>query len=459
MINTKVHFMGIGGSGISAAAGVAYKFGYKVDGCDLNTDSEYLTPLKGKIEIKKGHSDSHVNPEDILVVSPAVYYKYPPEPELSKCKNSMTWEKFSGAYLQKGKEVIAVSGTHGKSTTTALVGLVFAQSFDATVMVGAKVKEWKANFRVGKGNIFITEADEFYDNYLNYSPEVIILNNIELDHPEYFGDYRILNKSFTRHITSLHGKKILIANGDNALVRKLIRRISPAKFGIKVYYYTIRPNKRKNEDFRAKITERAPSLVKFRVFYKSTAKKVEFSTRLSGDFNIANIMGVISLSSLYSIEPSVVQKILDSFTGVGRRMELVGERNGIYVYDDYAHHPTAIAKTIEAVSQKYPSSRVFAVVEPHSYSRAKKLIKGYAKAFGSAYSVSIAPIFQARDSETYGMTEAKLASVIENNHVSFFDSFEKVASSLIKELKKNDVVLVMGAGKSNQLARMIYEAI
>lgn len=454
---SRVHFMGIGGSGTSAAAGIAHEFGYIVDGCDLNVDSEYLSPLRGKIEIKKGHSDSHIEPGDILVVSPAVYYKYPPEPELSKSRNSMTWEKFSGTYLQKGKEVIAVSGTHGKSTTTALLGLVFAQSLDPTVVVGAKVKEWGANFRAGKGNVFITEADEFYDNFLNYSPEVIILNNIELDHPEYFGNYRALNKSFIKHITSLHGKKILIANGDNKLVRKLIRRIKPADFGIKVYFYTIR--RRKTEDFGAKIISMTPSGTKFVVFYKSSGKKAEFSTRLLGDFNVANIMGVISLASLYGIEPSEVQKVLDTFTGVGRRMELIGEKSGIYVYDDYAHHPTAIAKTIEAVLQRHPISRVFAVVEPHSYSRVKKLIKGYAMAFGAAYSVIIAPIFKARDSETYGMSEEKLASVIENGRVSSFDSFEKVVSSLNKELKKNDVVLVMGAGKSNSLARMIYNAI
>ena len=137
----------------------------------------------------------------------------------------------------------------------------------------------------------------------------------------------------------------------------------------------------------------------------------------------------------------------------------MGEKNGVFVYDDYAHHPTAIRETIKAVKQKHPISRIFAVVEPHSYSRVAKLLKGYTEAFSEAYSVIIAPIFKARDTENYGMSEEKLVGLIKNDRVNTYDSFDKIAEVLPKELKKNDVVLVMGAGKSSDLAKMIIRAL
>ena len=452
--------MGIGGSGMSAVAGIAQEMGYKVDGCDINLTSPYLAQIKDKIRIKKGHSPAHVNVEDILVVSPAVYYKYPPEAELAKNKNPITWEKFLGTYLHKGKEVIAVSGTHGKSTTTALLSLVFeAAGFDPTVMVGAKVREWEKNYRVGRSNIFITEADEFYENFLNYTPEAIILTNVELDHPEYFKKLGWLTNSFKKHVRSLVGKKILVANGDDLAVRKVVGAMAKQKLGIETYTYTILPAKGKHEDFRAKILSRSPEGAKFKVFFKSTGETEEFSTKLVGDFNVSNVMAVIALSSLYSIKPAVITKVLKNFTGIGRRMELVGEKNGVFVYDDYAHHPTAIRETIKAVKQKHPISRIFAVVEPHSYSRVAKLLKGYTEAFSEAYSVIIAPIFKARDTENYGMSEEKLVGLIKNDRVNTYDSFDKIAEVLPKELKKNDVVLVMGAGKSSDLAKMIIRAL
>ena len=449
--------MGIGGSGMSGVAGIAHELGYIVDGCDVNTESLYLDPLRSKIKIFQGHSVEHTKDKDILIVSPAIYYKYPPESEIRGFEPTLTWQEFLGKYLHKGYEVVAVSGTHGKSTTTALLAQVFTEAgLDPTVMVGAKVPGFGANYRVGKGTIFVTEADEFYDNFLNYSPETIILNNLEFDHPDYFPEIHNLYSSFVKHILSLRGKKILIVNGDSIGVRKLLRKVDLKRNGISLYMYSTR---RKEADFYARIIERSAYGTRFIVSQKGTGQKEPYSIKLYGDHNVSNILGVIAVCSLYSIKQDVVRKILASFEGIGRRLELIGKKNGIFIYDDYAHHPTAIKATLSALRQKHPISRIFAVVEPHSYSRTKSLIKYYVSAFNDAYSVTIAPIFKARDKKDFGMTEGKLAGVIDHARVGAFASFEQIATSLPKELKKKDVVVVLGAGNSSELAMMIKDAI
>jgi len=453
----KVHFMGIGGSGLSAVAGIAHEYGYEVDGCDVDIDSPYIFKLKNKVSIKKGHSPDHLVNRDLLVVSPAVYFKYPPESEIVGFANKLTWQEFLGKYLQQDKEVIAVSGTHGKSTTSAFLALVFEKAgFYPSAMVGAKLYEWGENYKAGKGKIFVTEADEFYDNFLNYSPEAIILNNIEFDHPDYFSSIRKVIESFKKHVLSLRGKKILVFNNNSPGVRKLLKGVNFMHEGIRAYSYSVGKN---SADFRAFITGRSSKGTSFVVHWKGFNDKEEFFTNLCGDYNISNIMGVIALSTIYGIKPSIIRKVLDSFIGISRRLELLGEKRGIFVYDDYAHHPTAIKKTISALKQKHPMSRLYVVVEPHSFSRVKRLLKGYAQAFRDAYCVVIAPIFKGRDKEDYGMSEEKLAKVVVNDRVWYSYDFKEIAARLAKELKKHDVVVVMGAGKSSELARVIFKSI
>lgn len=449
----KVHFMGIGGSGMSAVAGIAKGLGYDVDGCDASPNSAYVTKLRKIVKIKKGHSTAHLAGRDLLVVSPAIYYKYPPESELKAGKSPITWQEFLGKFLLKDKEVVAISGTHGKSTTAALVSLVFEKAgMDPTCMIGAGVKEWGQNYRIGKGGLFVVEADEFYDNFLNYLPDAIVLNNIEFDHPDYFRSSQQLLNSFKSHILTLKGKKILVANIDSDRVRRMLPRVKDV--GVKIYTYSL---KRRDGDLKGKIIEKDAFETRFRTEFRGQIS--EFVTSLAGDYNVSNILGVVLLCTLYSIKPEIIQEVLTSFNGIRRRMDLIGIKKGVFVYDDYAHHPTAIKVTLEALRQKHPSARIIAVVEPHSYSRIKKFLKGYMKAFGEAYQVIVAPVYQARDKEDYGMSAAKLAKVIPHDRIGWGGSFEEVVEKVTKEARKKDVVIVMGAGKSSELAKEILDAI
>jgi len=446
----RVHCMGIGGSGMSAAASLAKSGGYNVDGCDLESTTPYMKVLKG-IDVKHGHSKEHVEDSDILLVSPAIYFNKDKPEELKSARNVMTWQKFVGQYLMRGKDVIAVAGTHGKSTTTAMLSLAFeAAKKDPSAVVGAKVSDWESNYRYGKGENFIIEADEFFDSFLNYRPDAAIINNIEFDHPDFFKDQKQMFASYKKFIKRLAGRKILIYNMDSENLSKLVANLDTG--GIRFVSYS---TKDKSTDVFGQIVARSKNGTKFRVVSEKLDINEDFEIRLTGDFNVSNSLGVIAMASLYSIKPAEVKESLKTFHGVSRRIEVLGKRKGVYVYDDYAHHPTEIRSTLSALRQKHPRSKIFAVVEPHSYSRTKALLRDYKGVFSDAGEVIVAPIFKARDTETFGVSEESIVKISGHKNIQYMDSFEKIVEYLAGSARRGNVIIVMGAGKSHEISRKL----
>lgn len=417
--------MGIGGSGMSGVALLASKMGYEVTGCDLEVSTAYSK------DIFKGHDPKHLADVDLLVVTPAVYYQNSENPELvegQKRKIVVTWEEFVGKYLAIGKKVICIAGTHGKSTTTAMAGrLLVDAGLDPSVVIGARVPEWNGNSRYGKSEYFIVEADEFNNNFLNYSPEIIILNNIEFDHPDFFKSESEVFASIKKFVGRLTGMKVLIVNADSEGVNKLLDTIDKSDLKI--------------------------------IKYSGLKGNLGFNLAIPGKHNVSNALGVIALGKLLGIDESIIKKSIESFSGIGRRMELIADANGIKVYDDYAHHPTAIAATLQGLRELYPSARIIAVDEPHGFSRTKALINSYKNAFSNADKVLIGPIFKARDKETFGMTPQIIAEKSGHSNAKGYDSFDEIKELIEKEMKRGDVVLVMGAGKSYLWAREIANQI
>lgn len=380
--------MGILGSGVAGVASLASKFGYEVTGCDLESE---------------GHSDSHLKDVDLVVATPAVFYQSTSEKEFEEAKKRgilLTWQEFLGKYLLKGKKVIAIAGTHGKSTTTAMAGkLLIDAGFDPIVVLGAKVTQWGGSSRFGKGEYAVVEADEFNNNFLNYSPEIAIINNIEFDHPDFFRNEREVRESFKKFIGRLVGQKLLITQKDS----------SGRKFNLKVF----------------------------------------------GFHNQENANMVYLLGRALGIEEDKIVKSLESFEGIGRRMELISDKNGIEIYDDYAHHPTAIRTTLEGLRVEYPDARIWAVVEAHGYQRTKALLSKYKGVFEKADFVVIGPIFKARDSQTFGISPSSIVEASGHKNSIAFESLDKMIDFMKENLKAPDVVLVMGAGKSNIWAQKL----
>lgn len=434
---------------MSGVAMIAKSQGFEISGCDINVNTPYIDELKRSgVAIFESQSENHVKNADIVAVTPAVYFQNENHPEVVLAKREkkiMTWQEFLGKYLQKNKKVICIAGTHGKSTTTAMASLMFeGAGLDPSVMIGATVKEWGANFRVGKSEISITEADEFYDNFLNYKPEVIILNNIEFDHPDYFKSEEQMFKSFEKFLESLQGMRALIYNKDDLGIKKLFKIIGKEKLKeLNLYGYTTKGKKivyKKNE------TEFEVSGEKFKL-------------KVPGKYNVSNALGVITLGRLFKIPIGEIKNSLYEFDGIGRRLELIGEKNGVKIYDDYAHHPTAIRATLEGLRQKYSKEKIWAIVEPHTFSRTRALLGLYKNVFDRADRVVIAPIFRSRDSQDFGITGQSIVEVSGHGAIEYIDDFDKIATLVKESVKPSDVVIVMGAGKSYELARQILKSL
>ena len=201
----KVHFLGIGGSGASAAAAIAQAQGFEITGCDLEPKNEFTTQFKPS-QLLKGHDPKHLAGVDILAITPAITSLDPNNPELVEAKRKripvMTWQQFVGEYLTKSKFVIAICGTHGKTTTTAMIAQMLEDAdLNPTVLLGAIHPKWQANYRIGEGQYFVIEADEFNDNFLHFKPDITVVTNIEMDHPEYFKDFEAVKKSFKKFLS------------------------------------------------------------------------------------------------------------------------------------------------------------------------------------------------------------------------------------------------------------------
>lgn len=408
----KIHLMGILGSGMSGIASLAAKMDYEVNGCDLKME---------------GHNPNHLENIDLLVVSPAILYQESENSELllGKKRNIVTtWEEFLGNKLAKDKKVIAIAGTHGKSTTTGMVGkLLEDNDFDPLVVIGANVKSWGGNSRFGRGKYFVIEADEFNDNFLHYHPEIIIINNIEFDHPDYFISEKQLYDSFQKFVGNLVGEKILIANWDNEGVRNLLNNIDLNKL----------------------------KLIK----YSRELKAINYNLKVLGDHNITNALGVVKLGEVLGIAEDKIVNSLENFEGIGRRMEEISPN----IYDDYAHHPTAIRITLQGVRQHFPNKKIWAIIEPHGYARTKALLSFYKGAFDSVDKVLVGPIFKARDRETFEMTPEKIKDISNHKNIKAVDSLDEILKIVKAESNQDDIFVIMGAGDSNLWAKQILQVL
>ncbi len=463
--------MGIAGSGMSAAALIAQAQGFRVSGCDLEPESYYSQQLEKKgIEIVQGHHQDHLLGVDILIVSPAVLETNSKHPELTearKKKEVITWQEFMGKYLQKGKYVIAVAGTHGKSTTTALAGLVLeAGGLEPTVEVGALVPQWQANARVGKSRYFVCEADEYHHNFLHYSPSVALINNIEMDHPEFFKNFDAFLKGFEKFIKRLVKPKVLILNLDDSGVRQLLKR--QKHFLIKNHIQVI--GYRLGAEFKFPLENEYQVTVKdlgkrsslFGVSLRTgVGQKADieelFRLKLAGLHNISNGLGVIALARLLNIDLKNVRQVFQTFDGVGRRLEFLGQGRGVKVFDDYGHHPTAIRATIKALKQKYSPMRIWVVFEPHQFSRVKLFQKAFIKSLNLADRVIVTKIFPGREKPIKGVSGELLIEGMKPSKARYLEDFEKISQVISQEAKKGEAVLVFGAGKSYQLSQMILK--
>ena len=456
----RIHVIGIAGSGAAGAALLMQLAGARVDGCDIDTPSPYTPALdSGGISYVKGHDLAHLAGVDRVAITPALR-AVADHPELSAAIDRgipiATWQHILGELMAgPGHIGLAVTGTHGKSTTTALLGhLLVAAGLDPTVEVGAFISAWEASVRPGHGAPFLVEADEFGDNFLSYHPAAAIVTNVEMDHPDYFADAAAVMASFERFVRgmaghpALNGRLLLAAAGDPG-ADELVKRLND--WGGRILRYG------PGGDVWAIEVELESDVTSFTLF------DYRFEMTLAGEHNVLNATAAVVLARTLGADLALLADGLRTFAGAGRRMELIADTAAVTIYDDYGHHPTEVRAALAAARQKVGRDRrLWAVFEPHMYSRTALLMDAFATSFTDADEVVIADIFASRDTpEAMASTSAEaLADAIERTSAVpaiATGDVESTTEYVADHVGHGDAVLVMGAGKSYRIARALAD--
>ena len=456
----RIHVIGIAGSGAAGTALLLANAGARVDGCDADAPSPYTPPLDAAgVPYHLGHDPSHLDVVDRVAITPALR-AVPDHPELEAAVRRgipvVTWQALLGELMvSPGRIGLAVTGTHGKSTTTALLGhLLVGAGLDPTVEVGAFIPGWGASVRSGDGAPFLVEADEFGDNFLNYHPAGAIVTNVEMDHPDYFADANAVTDSFERFVRgmaghpALNGRLLVIAADDPGAI-ELTGRLRGWEGRILRYG--------PGGEVTAADVERTSAATRFTLFDR------RWEMTLAGDHNVKNATAALIVARTLGADLDRLGEALRSFTGAGRRMELIADTPTVTIYDDYGHHPTEVRAALAAARQKVgPDRRLWAVFEPHMYSRTALLLDAFSTAFTDANEVVVAEIFASRDTpEAMAATSAEaLADAIERASgvpsIAVGD-VDTTTEYVAEHLATGDAVLVMGAGKSYRIARGLAE--
>ena len=451
----RIHVIGIAGSGAAGAALLLQRAGVLVDGCDLEASSPYTPPLEAAgIRVVDGHEPAHLSGVDRVAISPALR-AVPGHAELTAAVDAglpvVTWQELLGELMARPGHIgIGVTGTHGKSTTTALLGhLLIAAGLDPTVEVGAFIEGWGASVHAGAGAPFLVEADEFGDNFLNYHPAAAIITNVEMDHPDYFADASAVTASFERFVRGMSahdalGGRLLVIAADDPGAIELARRLG---------------------DWEGRIVAYGPGgdveatdIVLDRTGCSFDVLGRRWRTSLAGRHNVVNATAALIVAHELGADPDRLDEGLRSFAGAGRRMQLIVDTPRVTIYDDYGHHPTEVRAALAAARQKVgPDRRLWAVFEPHMYSRTALLLDAFSTAFADANEVVIADIFASRDTpEAMRATSAEdLADAIERASgipAMATGDVETTTDYVADHLGDGDAVLVMGAGKSYRIA-------
>lgn len=443
----KIHFIGIGGISMSGLAEILLEKGYKVSGSDMKS-SKITDNLKERgAEIHIGHDSKNIEGSDLVVYTAAVSMDNP-EIIAAKEKNIQLMDRadFLGAMMQGHKHNVAVSGTHGKTTTTSMIShITLKADLDPTILVGGELDIIGGNVRTGKSEYFIAEACEYKGSFLKFCPTIGIILNIDADHLDYYKDIDDIQAAFNKFAGLIPENGCLIGYGED-------KRIMEITANVKCSVLTYGIN---SGDIRAQnITFNERGCASFDVI-KDGSSIMHVNLNVPGKHNILNALASVCAAMKLGIDEKFITEGLESFGGTHRRFEIKGITDGITVVDDYAHHPTEIKAALSA-AKNYPHKRIFCIFQPHTYSRTKLLFNEFAEAFYDADNLILADIYAAREKDTGVISSDMLGDALRKNGVSCINlhSFEDIVKHLKGELKSGDLLITVGAGDVNKVGEM-----
>lgn len=430
-----IHFIGIGGVSMSSLAKLLLSNGHIISGSDMNMSKnvEELINLGAKIDI--GHSSENIKNPDMIVYTAAVK-KDNPELTCGLSKNILTVERCDllGEIMLLYKNAINISGTHGKTTTTAMMSEVFLDAgLMPTVSIGGDFEKIGGNLNIGKDDFFICEACEYVESFLKFHPFATIILNIEEDHLDYFKDIEHIKGSFLKFANLTDENGFVVINKEDKECVEISKDINR-----KVYTFGFSDSC----DCYAKNIQFKGGKPTFDVYYNKEFKgNIELG--VLGEHNILNSLSVILTALIYGIDYKIIKKSLSEFKGAKRRFEYKGTFGGAEVYDDYAHHPTEIETTIKSAKKK-DYNNLYIVFQPHTYTRTKALFEDFVKVLKNGENVIIADIYAAREKNTIGISGKDLADKIPN--AVYIPEFLQIENYLNKKVKANDLIITVGAG-------------
>ena len=450
----RVHLVGIGGAGLSAIARVLLEQGARVSGSDLLLSPVAQALAEAGATIYEGHRPEQVDGADVVIVSSAVPNT---NVELQAAREAgipVLRRPDALRLMTQGQQAVAVAGSHGKTTTTAMiVSLLLAAGRDPTYIVGGVVATLGSNAHAGTEPLFVIEADEYDRTFLSLSPTVAVITNVEHDHPDCyptFADYRAAFEDFARLVAA---DGLLAVCSDDPTARAI--GVQRADAGTRVATFglgkdaewraeEVRPNFAGGVDFLA--THRGATVGLMRL-------------RVPGTHNASNAVAVLAVAEFLGIPMAVARDALMEFRGVGRRFEVKGEVGGVVVVDDYAHHPTKIRVTLEAARMRYPGRPLWVVWQPHTYSRTHMLLGDFARVLSTADHVIVLPIYAARETEPLGLDSERVAAALNGPDVRAAHSLEEAVIWLGTEVRSGDVVLTLSAGDADKVGTWLLDVL
>lgn len=444
-----IHLIGIGGAGLSAIATVLLQEGYTVSGSDRQASQQTARLEALGATVHSGHRAENLPAMlDAVIVSSAIPATNP-EWEAAQQRNIPVMKRNEWfKHMLADKTTIAIAGTHGKTTTTALTAYSLRENgVEPGYIVGGFVPQLDSN--AAAGEVFVIEADEYDYMFLGLNPTVALLTNVEWDHPDMFTTPAILQQAFADFVALIPAEGRLVACGDDAgaqaIAREATAPVVTYGLGEANHWRAVnpQPNAHGGYDFTA----------------VGPAQSTPVSLRLPGLHNVYNALGVMAVADYLQLDMAAMASAMGQFTGVGRRFEHKGEVNGITIIDDYAHHPTAVQVTLDATRIRFGERQVWAVFQPHTFSRTIALLDTFTGVFDAADRVIILDIFAAREVDTGQIHSRDLVARLAHPNARHIPTLEAAAAYLVGQLQPGDVLITMGAGDSYRIGDLVLAAL
>jgi len=436
-----IHFVGIGGIGMSGIAEILRSQGLSVSGCDLKRSAATDLLAERGVPIAIGHDPAHLAGADLVVVTSAVRGD----------NGEIDAARAAGIRVMKRKELlgeivnqkrgVGVAGTHGKTTTSAMIACILEEAgFDPTVLVGGMLPNFGGNARSGRGDFVVVEADEYDRTFHELHPEVAVITNVEADHLEYYGSFEAIEDAFNIFAAGVREGGVIIGCADDPAVARLLKSVRRR---------VVRYGLRNDLDLTA---------INIRYEHHGSTFDVPgagaFTLHVPGEHNVLNALGAIAVARELGIAADVAAAALAKFHGVDRRFQVLGDYAGAIIVDDYAHHPTEIRATLTAARRGYPERRIVALFQPHLYSRTRDFAREFGESLAVADVAIVAPIYAAREKPIEGISARMIAEAAGN--VEFLDrSNDEIVNELRRRLQPNDIFITMGAGDVHEVAEAL----